>query len=91
MEEQDRLCAAKLDQLRHDIQDGLNSGPAAAWDAGEIKQEGAQKKCRPGEWPSRVINAAHSHTAARADRSCGNLGFITEDSQARADSFLDRA
>jgi antitoxin ParD1/3/4 len=44
MEEQDRLRAAKLDQLRHDIQDGLNSGPAAAWDAGEIKREGAKRR-----------------------------------------------
>ena len=44
LEEQDRLRAAKLDRLRHDIQDGLNSGPAAAWDAGEIKREGAKRR-----------------------------------------------
>jgi antitoxin ParD1/3/4 len=44
LEEQDRLCAAKLDRLRHDIQDGLNSGPAAAWDAGGIKREGAKRR-----------------------------------------------
>ena len=44
MEEQDRIGAAKLDQLRRDIQDGLNSGPATAWDAREIKREGAKRR-----------------------------------------------
>jgi hypothetical protein len=36
MEEQDRLGAAKLDQLRQDIQDGLTSGSATAWDASSL-------------------------------------------------------
>ncbi|MGH6839463.1 MAG: type II toxin-antitoxin system ParD family antitoxin [Methylocella sp.] len=44
LEEQDRLRAAKLNQMRHDIQDGLNSGPATGWDAGEIKREGAKRR-----------------------------------------------
>jgi len=44
LEEQDRMRAAKLDQLRHDIQDGLESGPAATWDAGKIKQEGVKRR-----------------------------------------------
>jgi antitoxin ParD1/3/4 len=44
MEEQDRIGAAKLDQLRRDIQDGLNSGPATAWDPGEIKREAAKTR-----------------------------------------------
>jgi antitoxin ParD1/3/4 len=44
LEEQDRVRAAKLDQLRQDIQDGLNSGPATAWDTGEIKREGAKRR-----------------------------------------------
>jgi antitoxin ParD1/3/4 len=44
LEEQDHMRAAKLDQLRRDIQDGLDSGPAAAWDAGKIKQEGVKRR-----------------------------------------------
>lgn len=40
MEEKDQLEAAKLDQLRNDVQDGLNSGPSAAWDPAEVKAEG---------------------------------------------------
>lgn len=40
MDEKDRLRAAKLEQLRQDIQEGLDSGPAATWDATEIKRQG---------------------------------------------------
>ena len=44
MDEKDRLRAAKLEQLRQDIQEGLDSGPAAAWDAEEIKRQGRAKR-----------------------------------------------
>lgn len=44
MDEKDRLQLAKLAQLRQNIQDGLDSGPAAAWDAAEVKREGRAKK-----------------------------------------------
>ena len=44
MEEQDQLRAAKLHQLRNDIQDGLNSGAATPWDAEEIKREGRKHR-----------------------------------------------
>jgi antitoxin ParD1/3/4 len=40
MEEQDRFRAVKLEQLRQDIRDGLNSGEPTPWDAEEIKREG---------------------------------------------------
>jgi antitoxin ParD1/3/4 len=40
MEAQDRLQAIKLEQLRQDIRDGINSGDSTPWDAEEIKQEG---------------------------------------------------
>ncbi len=40
MEEQDRIRAVKLDRLRQDIQDGLNSGPATPWNAEKTKQDG---------------------------------------------------
>jgi len=43
MEEQDRMRATKLEQLRRDIQDGLNSGDPTPWDAEEIKREGRKK------------------------------------------------
>jgi antitoxin ParD1/3/4 len=52
MEEQDRVRAAKLDQLRRDIREGLDSGSPAAWDPGAIKRESRVKRTaksrRPG-------------------------------------------
>lgn len=38
MEEKDQLKSAKLDRLRADIQEGLDSGPSIAWDAEELKR-----------------------------------------------------
>ena len=40
MDEKDRVLGAKLDQLRHDIREGLDSGPAAPWEPEEIKRAG---------------------------------------------------
>jgi len=40
MEQQDCIRAAKLDQLRLDIREGINSGESTSWDPEEIKQEG---------------------------------------------------
>ena len=40
MEQQDCIRSAKLEQLRHDIRDGVNSGESTHWDPEEIKQEG---------------------------------------------------
>ena len=44
MEEKDRLLAARLAQLRQDIQEGLDSGPAVAWDVEELKAAGRAKR-----------------------------------------------
>ena len=44
MEAQDQLRAAKLEQLRQDIHEGLESGESTPWDADEIKQEGRQRR-----------------------------------------------
>ena len=46
MNEQDRLRAAKLEQLRDDIRQGLNSGPSKAWNAEETKREGRARSAR---------------------------------------------
>lgn len=46
MDEQDRLRAAKLVQLRDDIRQGLNSGPSKAWSAEEAKREGRARRAR---------------------------------------------
>ena len=40
MEQQDCIRAAKLDQLRLDIREGINSGESTLWDPEEIMQEG---------------------------------------------------
>ena len=44
MEEQDRVRAVKLEQLRQDIRDGLNSGDPTPWNPEEIKREGRKKR-----------------------------------------------
>lgn len=46
MEEQDRLRIAKLDQLRRDIREGLESGPANSWNVEEMKREGRKLAAR---------------------------------------------
>jgi antitoxin ParD1/3/4 len=44
MDEKDRLRAVKLDQLRQDIREGLDSGPATTWNPEDIKREGRAKR-----------------------------------------------
>jgi antitoxin ParD1/3/4 len=44
MEAQDRLQAVKLEQLRQDIRDGLNSGESTPWDPEEIKRAGRKRR-----------------------------------------------
>ena len=44
MDEKDRLRIARLEQLRHDIRSGLDSGSATAWDATEVKRAGRAKR-----------------------------------------------
>jgi len=46
MDEQDRLRAAKLEQLRDDVRQGLNSGPSKAWNAQEVKHEARARRAR---------------------------------------------
>lgn len=46
MDEQDRLRAARLEQLREDIREGLNSGPSKAWNAKEAKREARARQAR---------------------------------------------
>jgi antitoxin ParD1/3/4 len=43
MDEQDRVRAIKLEQLREAVREGLNSGAPTAWDPEEIKREGRKK------------------------------------------------
>ncbi|MBN9462827.1 MAG: type II toxin-antitoxin system ParD family antitoxin [Burkholderiales bacterium] len=44
MEEQDRLRAARLEQLRSDIRKGLESGPGEDWAAHEIKRQARTRR-----------------------------------------------
>ncbi len=48
MEEQDQMRALRLDQLRAEIQRGLDSGPAEPWDVEAMKRQLATGKT-PGE------------------------------------------
>ena len=43
MEAQDELRSLKLEQLRRDIRDGLNSGPARPWSVAEMKRAGRKR------------------------------------------------
>jgi len=44
MEEQDRMRAAKLDQLRQDIREVLESGAPTPWNLEGIKLEGRRRR-----------------------------------------------
>ncbi len=44
LEEQDRMRAVKLEQLRKDIEDGFKSGLATPWDTNELKQESRKRR-----------------------------------------------
>ena len=44
MEERDRIKAIKLEQLRGDIREGLESGPATEWNAEETKRIGRKRR-----------------------------------------------
>ena len=46
MDEQDRLRAARIEQLREDIRQGLDSGPGHVWGAEEAKREGRARRAR---------------------------------------------
>lgn len=46
MEEQDRIRAVKLEQLRQDIRNGLNSGEPTQWNPEEIKRDGRTKRAK---------------------------------------------
>jgi antitoxin ParD1/3/4 len=44
MDEKDRLRQARLDQLRKDIHEGMESGPAKPWDADQVKRDGRARR-----------------------------------------------
>jgi antitoxin ParD1/3/4 len=44
MEEQDQVRAARLQQLRSDIREGLESGESEAWAPDQIKQQGRARR-----------------------------------------------
>jgi len=43
MEAQDEMRALKLEQLRREIREGLESGPARPWSIAEMKREGRKR------------------------------------------------
>lgn len=44
MQEQDELRAVRLEELRREIRRGLESGPAEAWDADDLKARARAKR-----------------------------------------------
>ena len=84
------MRAAKLDQLRHDIEDGLESGPAGALGCRKGQTGGRQKACGADKRQPRVINAAHSHTA-RAPSILRTFGILSpRAAKHRPNLFLDK-
>ncbi len=43
MEAQDQMRAIKLKQLRRDLREGLESGPATQWNAEEVRRAGRRR------------------------------------------------
>ncbi len=43
MERQNELYALQLERLRHDIRQGLDSGPARPWKTAEVKRQGRKR------------------------------------------------
>jgi antitoxin ParD1/3/4 len=52
MDEQDRMRAARLAQLKQDVAAGLQSGQPAAWDAEEIKRNGRARRAAKASKPT---------------------------------------
>lgn len=46
MDEQGRLRAAKLEQLRDDFRQGFSSGPGTTWNGEDAKREGRTRRAR---------------------------------------------
>jgi putative addiction module CopG family antidote len=46
LEEEDQLRAVKMQRLRRDIQEGLDSGPSTEFDPQEIKRSAREKKAK---------------------------------------------
>ncbi len=44
MDEQDRQRAAKLEQLRKDVREGLDSGLSRPWDPAEVKRQARARR-----------------------------------------------
>lgn len=58
------MRAARLAQLRQEIQDGLDSGPTVAWDAEARKRAGcAKRKAKSGSEVVRLFPRASVHIA----------------------------
>jgi len=49
LEEEDQLRSLKMERLRKDIQEGLESGPSKVFDPKEIKRASREEKSRRGK------------------------------------------
>ncbi|MBI4751014.1 MAG: type II toxin-antitoxin system ParD family antitoxin [Acidobacteria bacterium] len=47
LEEQDRLREMRMEELRREIQKGLESGPSVPFDAEDIKRRGRERLAQP--------------------------------------------
>ena len=44
LQEQDQLREVRLKELKSEVRSGLDSGPPAAWDPGQIKRDGRARR-----------------------------------------------
>lgn len=49
MEERDALRLARLEQLKRDIQEGMDSGPGFTWDTADVKRAGRARRASKAE------------------------------------------
>ena|SRR5438045_1091717 len=73
MEAQDQLRTLKLEQLRRDVDDGLQSGRARPWRLTEMKREG-RKRLAPR---LQQVDACRCFTSAGPRGSCRDLNSPT--------------
>jgi putative addiction module CopG family antidote len=89
MEKQDHARAIKLEQLRKDIREGLDSGKSTPWNPQEIQPQRQHKK---GDSRRRqrtiIIPPIIQHPRAAADLA-EIRDYVAKDSEERAELFVD--
>ena len=88
MDEQDRMRAAKLEQLRQDIRAGLDSGVSTAWDPEQVKRDGRARRLRHARRRHRMPRIVRRPWAGAVIADIWD--YVAEDSAGQPDAWVDR-